>query len=539
MNSEFQKFVPFTKVDEVKQEVWGIVTAEVPDKSGEICNYEKTKPYYKAWSEEFEKATDGKSCGNLRYMHSMRVVGKGVGIEFRDADKEIVMGFKVTDRDAWRDVEEGVLTGFSQGGKYVQGPDIHKHYTANPSEVSLVDNPCLGVSHFAFIKANGTVEMRKNRTEELPNKTEVGEIVKTAETESNPALTKDDVKNLLQEAVADLKVSLAPSIVEKAVDDTVAAHSAVAAESTGVAESTPPALSPETLQKAQEIVTSLQGQLNKGLSDVAQFAQLLQELNWLQRMAEYEAASEGDASPVPAALLEQIKGLVTTFLSMAEEEAGELVTRPDDGADSKLNFAYASQADVRQTSKLLEAATRPGLTLKQSYVKQAGEPAPKGEQAMADLAKKAGLMDHLKKAKEMADDHHEKLSAHLDKCMDAMGGDGEGMSGDKDKGAEKTVASTDLSKSTESRVDEMLKGFSDKFSTLIEQMGTQLEAPKAAQTSGARVVTKGQDNQGGTAVAELEEEGEPVFKAQGVTSYQVTDEYRQAMSKVRGTPLDQ
>src|SRR4051794_34442319 len=174
----FEKFVHFVKVDAAKREVWGIVTAEVADKSGEICNYAKTKPYYKSWSAEFEKATDGKSCGNLRYMHTMRVVGKGIGIEFRDSDKEIWMGFKVTDDAAWSDVEEGVLTGFSQGGSYVEGPDIKKRYVANPSEVSLVDNPCLGVAHFAYIKANGGLEMRKVRSTPLETQVDTP-VIKT------------------------------------------------------------------------------------------------------------------------------------------------------------------------------------------------------------------------------------------------------------------------------------------------------------------------------------------------------------------------
>src|SRR5947208_11750502 len=91
MPNTLEKFVPFAKVDSSKREVWGLVTAQVPDKTGETCLYEKTKPYYQTWSEEFHKATDGKSCGNLRYMHQLRVVGKGIGIEFRDDDKEIWM----------------------------------------------------------------------------------------------------------------------------------------------------------------------------------------------------------------------------------------------------------------------------------------------------------------------------------------------------------------------------------------------------------------------------------------------------------------
>ena len=35
----FAKFIPFVKMDAQKQEVWGVVTAEVPDKEDEVCDY--------------------------------------------------------------------------------------------------------------------------------------------------------------------------------------------------------------------------------------------------------------------------------------------------------------------------------------------------------------------------------------------------------------------------------------------------------------------------------------------------------------------
>lgn len=174
----FQKFIPFTKVDSVRREVSGIVTAEVPDKDKEVCDYEKSLPYYKAWSAEFVKATEGASCGNLREMHQLRAVGKGTDIRFNDAEKEIEMTFKVVDEDAWQKVLERVYTGFSQGGRKVeQNPDpVFKgcqRYVANPSEVSLVDNPCLPTAHFAFVRADGAVEMRKFLRVEQPDSSRI------------------------------------------------------------------------------------------------------------------------------------------------------------------------------------------------------------------------------------------------------------------------------------------------------------------------------------------------------------------------------
>lgn len=169
MTGQFRKFIPFAKVDAIKREVWGVVTAEVPDKDDEVCDYFKSKPYYEAVIAEMAKATDGGNFMPLREMHGMVAAGKGIGYEFRDPDREIFMGFKVVDDKAWEKVEQKVYTGFSQGGFKIGDmvPDpVYKNcmrYVANPAEVSLVDNPCLGVAHFTYVAKTGEVELRKNR----------------------------------------------------------------------------------------------------------------------------------------------------------------------------------------------------------------------------------------------------------------------------------------------------------------------------------------------------------------------------------------
>jgi len=162
MKKHYSKFVPFAKVDAAKREVWGIVTAQVPDKEREVCDYAKTKPYYEALIAEMSKATDGRNFMPLRYMHQNEAVGKGIGFDFRDSDKEIFMGFKVVDDECWKLVDEGVLTGFSHGGDFVgplvPDPDFEgcMRYVASPAEVSLVDNPCLASAHFQYVKADGS-----------------------------------------------------------------------------------------------------------------------------------------------------------------------------------------------------------------------------------------------------------------------------------------------------------------------------------------------------------------------------------------------
>lgn len=163
---DMQLFVPLTKIDAAQRLVYGVVTAETPDISGEVCDYATTKPLYQKWSQSIAAASGGKSVGNLRAMHGAVAAGKLVDIAFNDTQKRIEICGKVVDDAEWAKVEEGVYTGFSQGGRYLKRwPDPAEpaltRYTAEPLEVSLVDHPCLPEATFAVIKADGSTELRK------------------------------------------------------------------------------------------------------------------------------------------------------------------------------------------------------------------------------------------------------------------------------------------------------------------------------------------------------------------------------------------
>jgi hypothetical protein len=164
-------FIPITKIDAARRLVYGVVTAEAPDVTGEVCDYASTKPHYQKWSQKFADATDGKSFGNLRAMHSHVAAGKLIDIAFNDEQKRIEICGKVIDDAEWQKVEEGVYTGFSQGGRYLKRwPDPYEpkftRYTAEPVEVSLVDHPCLPEATFAVIKADGSTELRKFKNDD-------------------------------------------------------------------------------------------------------------------------------------------------------------------------------------------------------------------------------------------------------------------------------------------------------------------------------------------------------------------------------------
>lgn len=155
-------FLPLQKVDEARREVWGVAAIEQPDQSGEIMDYEKSKPHFWEWSKRVEKASGGKSRGNVRDSHTAKAVGKVVKLLFDDAAKAVRVGVKILDSEAWQKVVEGVFTGFSIGGRYGERwPDpLNKsltRYVAVPNEISLVDLPCIPGARFEMVKADGSV----------------------------------------------------------------------------------------------------------------------------------------------------------------------------------------------------------------------------------------------------------------------------------------------------------------------------------------------------------------------------------------------
>lgn len=167
--------IPIKKVDAARRLVTGVATAETPDRVGEVCDYATTKPLYEQWSQSIAATTGGKSLGNLRAMHGNVAAGKLVSLKFNDDLKQIEICAKVVDDAEWAKVEEGVYTGFSQGGTYVDRWKDEAgimRYTAEPHEISLVDLPCLPEARFELIKSDGSQEMRLFKAAQAPTDVE-------------------------------------------------------------------------------------------------------------------------------------------------------------------------------------------------------------------------------------------------------------------------------------------------------------------------------------------------------------------------------
>lgn len=197
-------FVPITKVDVARREVWGTAAEEKRDKTDEIFDYASSLPYFKTWSSEIEKATQGKSKFNLRSMHQPIAAGKGLALLPDDNSKKIDVGAKVVDDNEWTKVLEGVYSGFSIGGEYVkrwkdpEEPELIR-YTASPAEISLVDNPAMYGATFEVIKIDGTTELHKFSA---------ATTLATETPEIEPAATSADPK----EDVSTEKVALAENV---------------------------------------------------------------------------------------------------------------------------------------------------------------------------------------------------------------------------------------------------------------------------------------------------------------------------------------
>jgi hypothetical protein len=230
--STLELFLPLAKVDLDRRIVHGVATAEAPDRGGEICDYASTKPYFEAWSAEAHSASGGKSLGAVRAMHGRVAAGKLTDISFDDGAKRILVAAKIVDEDEWLKVTEGVYTGFSQGGRYIKRwPDRDTgltRFTAEPTEISLVDLPCLPGATFEVVK-DGVVEKRAfaPRASEGPSAVDPpeapgagGEEPRAEPTEApSPAPSRTPDLALAKAAAA---LSLAAEKLQRAVDENTA-----------------------------------------------------------------------------------------------------------------------------------------------------------------------------------------------------------------------------------------------------------------------------------------------------------------------------
>lgn len=366
-----QIFARLTKVDEATRTVEGIIASEAVDRSGEIFDYERSKPNFVKWSESIAKATDGKNLGNVRVMHGKSVAGITKALNFDDAAKQITVQAEIVDDNEWNKVKKGCYTGFSIGGRYAAKWDDEAlgktRYEADPSEYSLVDLPCNPEAQFTVIKADGTEELCKFEVpssdeewlqkvvEGMTNEQREAVLAKIAKRpDVDPKEGKDKYGNVEYADPKNKKYPLDTTKHIKAAwsyihmpknaakyssEDADAIKSKIAsAWKDEIDKDGPPEAEKVLAEQADRLaknaaaapmaaaISAIIGHtpaLEKGLWAVSQFASLLQELAYMADGIDWEEEAEGDDSTLPAQFRAALKPLAAAFLAMAQEEVCE------------------------------------------------------------------------------------------------------------------------------------------------------------------------------------------------------------------------
>jgi hypothetical protein len=268
------KYFPLVKIDEAAHMVWGVVTSEKPDSDDEICDYPFTKGAIQKWSDDtFAKTTNAgqdPSLGNMRVMHQLEIGGKAIKITFDDDAKKIWVGSEPADDDVWHLLKGGFLTAHSIGGGYAWKRKEGEYIRFGPTitEISYVDKGANPDASFSYVKADGSIEMRKFAQ---PGDREKNLIHKL----HTPMVTVP-----LEELRAELGTGLAK--IRAVIDDFVAQTSAVngahtmnpeqikkAAAALGMSEEDfkKHFVSADALEKAKGGIAALHGHLEKAMED--------------------------------------------------------------------------------------------------------------------------------------------------------------------------------------------------------------------------------------------------------------------------------
>lgn len=509
-----QIFARITKVDEQTGKVYGRAVQEVLDRSGEIFDYETSKPNFAKWSEDAAKATDGKSVGNVRAMHGKVAAGKLTEITFNDAEKAIDVCAEVVDPVEREKCLKGVYSGFSIGGRYAKkwADEVHKgveRYTAEPTEISLVDLPCVPTAQFTVVKADGAQELRKFQTsiddaealakwvESLPDdqRETLAKIAKRPDVDpkegekkygnveyADPKNKKYPLDTAKHIKAAWSYIHMPKNAAKYSSEDASAIKAKIAAAwKDKIDGSGPPEAekvladmadrlaknaNAPVLAAAISALIDFKPELEKGLWAVAQFAGLLEQLACMADGVDWEEEYEGDDSTLPAQMRAALKPLAQAFLAMAEEET-------DEALHGQLNDDAA-----------LELAA-------------------KGDLAKAGRKHTKAMRAHRNAIRE----HAKGINEHLDAMAED---DPANADDDTDDGAEKLAkAADDLQKMTVERDD-----LATKLASVTAELAKVMQQP-AKPKGAARAVEKT------TGLDDLEKplDTAPVMKADGTVDH--------------------
>lgn len=196
-------YAPITRIDSEKREVEGVATSEAVDSYGTIFSYEASKQAFQKWIER---------TANVREMHDRRAVGKGVGVFFDDAAKQVIVRSRVSKgaQDTWIKIEEGVLSGYSVGATNPVWSQVERNGKTYPyltsydlAELSYVDNASNPDGQgLAICRADGLLTEVVDTTEPEPEEQAPNMVVTSPEVvERAGARVSSDTQNKMHASI--------------------------------------------------------------------------------------------------------------------------------------------------------------------------------------------------------------------------------------------------------------------------------------------------------------------------------------------------
>lgn len=491
--------------------VYGVAAIEEADKQDEIFDFEKSAPRLKAWSDGFEKRTVAAgqevSKGNVRWMHKGEIGGKLTDMNLNVATKAVEVATKAHD-SKWSDIKDGYVTGFSIGGKYGErwpDPENPKlmRYEAIPSEISYVDNPAMYGSVFTMVKSDGATELRKFTTPPADPKNETSQFW-SCDSVDHRHLQKADALSCLEKrdfnaaqrktaakSGAAMKDGSFPIEDEKDLQNAMrlAGHAKNPAAAKAHIRQRAKALGLTSKLSDAYKATAPKG-LEKGMSHVAMFAGIMNDLDYLSDCVRVEAEQENDGSSLPDALDEECSHLGELLVQMAEEETGEMSGSEDQAMEQAAKTEELRKAAEATSGDAKVDAASAGTEVKPAEVKNP-DPVPETVAKVADasMEKVAGL------EKRVGDQETEigELTELLGKAVEKLNGYADGFEKmekflKSPAPAKAAVASVTVTKSADGQVETSTEDSTEIAAKELEKSGdvsgaATLRARKAIKNS--------------------------------------------------------
>jgi len=346
MSDKTGLYIPFAKIEESDDgtiTIEGIASSECVDAHGETITADAMK---NALPDFFKYGT-----GNLREMHQPLAAGTIEKAEIGEDGRTYITA-KVVDPVAVKKVQMGVYKAFSIGGsKLKDGYDkLTKTITAlKLTEISLVDRPANPEAVITMWKAE---DMNGNQTENEPIlNADEAEMVR-GQSDIAKALASPELQSMIAQAIAEgIAKGLQTAQEVKEVAPIVAEEKPVSELKKAFG----------ALKVNADDVTKSADVIEKGMYQVADFANVINSLAWLQRSCQYEAESEGDNSPLPAKLADLIGQAGQCLMDMAQEELSELMAEMKgeqaESAITVLNNVVANSVyaeDLKKSNELID-----------------------------------------------------------------------------------------------------------------------------------------------------------------------------------------